>query len=63
MPVRSGAAQLSRQARDIQKTFLVNITLMREPDVSDAFRNVRIDPDEALNLYYTVREFVLISFV
>ena len=36
--------------------------LMRKADVSDAFRNVRLDPDEAHNFCYTVGELVVIDF-
>ena len=36
--------------------------LMSKADVSDAFRNVRVDPDEAHNFCYTVGELVVIDF-
>ena len=35
---------------------------MSKPDVSDAFREVRIDPDEAHDFCYTVGELVVIDF-
>ena len=46
MPVRSGAAQVSRRNRNTEKNILVKIILMSKDDVSDAFRNVRVDADE-----------------
>ena len=36
--------------------------LMSKADVSDAFRNVRIDPDEAHNFCYMVGELIVIDF-
>ena len=36
--------------------------LVSKTDVSDAFRNVRVDPDEANNFCYTVGELVVIDF-
>ena len=36
--------------------------LRSKADVSEAFRNVRIDPDEAHNLCYTVGELMVIDF-
>ena len=35
---------------------------MRKADVSDAFRDVRVDPKKAHNFCYTVGEFVVIDF-
>ena len=35
---------------------------MSKADVSDAFRNVRVDPDEDHNFCYTVGELVVIDF-
>ena len=35
---------------------------MSKEDASDAFRNVRVDPDEAHNFYYIVGDLVVIDF-
>ena len=35
---------------------------MSKADVSDAFRNVRVDPDKAHKFCYTVGELVVIDF-
>ena len=35
---------------------------MSKANVSDAFRNVRVNPNEGHNFCYTVREFVVIDF-
>ena len=44
------------------KEFSAKRILMSKSDVSDAFRNVRIDPDEAHNFCYTEGELVVIDF-
>ena len=36
--------------------------LISKANVSDAFRNVRVDPDQALNFCYTVKDLVAIDF-
>ena len=36
--------------------------MMSKADVSDAFRNVRVDPDKTVNFCYTVGELVVIDF-
>ena len=35
---------------------------MSKADVSDAFRNVPVDPDQAHNFWYTVGDLVVINF-
>ena len=62
MPVRLGAAQVSRQLVTLRKKLPVKRILMSKADASDAFRNVRVDPDEARNFCYTVGELVVIDF-
>ena len=44
-----GAAPVSRRTRDTQKKYPVKKILMSKANVADAFRNVRVDPDEAHN--------------
>ena len=46
----------------LRKTYPEQRVLIPKADVSDAFRNVRVDPDEAHNFCYTVRELVVIDF-
>ena len=45
-----------------RKKYPTKRILMSKTDASDAFRNVRIDPDEAHNFCYTVEELVAIDF-
>lgn len=40
----------------------VKCILMSKADVSDAFRNVRVNPDQAHNFWYTVGGLVVIDF-
>ena len=47
---------------NLRKKYLIKRILMSKADVSDAFRNVRIDPDEAHQFCYTVGELVVIDF-
>ena len=42
--------------------FPVERILSSKADVADAFRNVRVDPDQAHNFYYSVRDLVVIDF-
>ena len=44
------------------KKFPEKIILMSKADVSEDFRNVRVDPDKAHNFCYTVGELVVIDF-
>ena len=62
MPVRSSATDVSRRSRVTKKKIPETIILMSKADVSDAFRNVRTDPDEAHNFCSTVEELVAIDF-
>ena len=41
---------------------VVERILMSDADVSDAFRNVQVDPDQARNVRYTVGDLVVIDF-
>jgi len=46
----------------LRNKFPVEKILMSKADVSDAFRNVRVDPDQAPNFCYTVGDLVVIDF-
>ena len=48
--------------RDTQKKFPVKIILMSKADVSDAFRNLRVDPDEAHSFCYILGKLVVSYF-
>ena len=46
----------------LRNKFPVEGILMSKTDVADAFRNVRIEPDQAHNFRYTVGDLVVIDF-
>ena len=46
----------------LRKKFPAERILMSKADVSDAFRNVRVDPDKAHNFCYAVGDLVVIDF-
>ena len=46
----------------LRKKFPEQRILMSKADVSDAFRNARVDPDKVHNFCYTVRELVVVDF-
>ena len=46
----------------LKTKFPVQRISMREADVSDAFMKVRVDPDQAHNICYTVGDLVVIDF-
>ena len=46
----------------LRKKFPEKIILMSKAGVSEPFRNVRVDPDEAHNFCYTLGELVVIDF-
>ena len=46
----------------LRKKFPVEKILMSKANVADAFRNVRVDPDQAQTFCYTVGELVVIGF-
>ena len=46
----------------LRKTFPGERILTRKADVSDALRNVSVDPDKAHNVCYTVGDLVVIEF-
>ena len=62
VPVRRSVAEILRGTSQPEKKHLTKRILMSKADVSDAFRNVRTDPDEAHNFCYTVEELVAIDF-
>ena len=45
----------------LRNKFPVERALMSKADVSDAFRNVRVDPDQADNFCYTVGDVIVID--
>ena len=46
----------------LRKIFPVERILMSKADVADAFRNVRVQPDQAHNSCYTVGDLVVIDY-
>ena len=44
----------------LRKTFPVERILMNKADVSDSFRNVRVDPDQAQAFRYTAVGYLLV---
>ena len=46
----------------LRKKFPEKRILMSKADASDAFRNVRVDPDKAHNFFFTVGELVVTDF-
>ena len=55
MPVRSSATDVSRRSRVTKKKIPETIILMSKADVSDAFRDVWVDPDKAQSLLHSRR--------